>query len=62
MTRADNAPALRRSLNGDAPVDDPEKSFLPSPPPTHQLRIRVYDYCEEHGFHTDPELQAREGL
>lgn len=64
MTRADNPQGLRRSLNG-APVDDPESqaaSMLPPrpPAPAHELRIRVYDYCREHGPHTDPDLAAIE--
>jgi hypothetical protein len=28
----------------------------------HGITIRVYDYCREHGAHTDPELTCREGL
>lgn len=41
-----------------APGGDLETSFLPPRPAprSHSLRIRVYDYCPEHGYHTDPEL------
>jgi hypothetical protein len=34
-----------------APSRQPHESFL---------AIRVYDYCREHGPHTDPQLRAAE--
>jgi hypothetical protein len=66
MTQADSPHGLGMPPVGVEPPatgGDPEISFLPPPPITHELHIRVYDYCPEHGFHTDPELApAGEGL
>lgn len=63
MTYADNATALGKSRN---PEDETPVATRPQdttlPPIPHQLRIRVYDVCPEHGAHTDPELQAQGGV
>lgn len=70
MTYADSAPrALGMSRNEAAPAVPVAPPHLESPPPgaesfipprrfTHELTIRVYDVCAEHGRHTDPELRA----
>lgn len=61
-TQADSAQALGMPPDGvESTVTggDPETSYL-APVREHVLHIRVYDYCREHGYHTDPELPGNE--
>jgi hypothetical protein len=65
-TQADSAAALGMPPDGvesTAPAGDHETSLLPSrPSPTsHELRIRVYAWCAEYGYHTDPDLPGAAG-
>lgn len=65
MTYADTTPVVGRSRNeATAPAvpatPPPIASTLPPRPRACGIRIRVYDFCAEHGAHTDPQLLARE--
>jgi hypothetical protein len=48
--------------DADKKVTVPEVGFAPKPRTVYEhpsaMTIRVYDFCPEHGVHTDPELQA----
>lgn len=64
MTQADSAQALGMPPDGvesTAPAGDPDTTYLPARRAPHELSIKVYDWCAEYGFHTDPELPGAAG-